>query len=158
VPTDKKGKFHLNIQRAHAADRAGETKHTPLHEPGAPKMDGADGEHESMAHTTLHDHGDGTFHTEGHDGERVDHPHIGHALMHMAAKHSDGKHMHVHHDGEQLTSHHVGEDKEVQGPHDHENLEALKDHMDQFFDEEGHEWEGGGGGYGGGHGHGKEEY
>lgn len=32
---------------------------------------------------TLHSHGDGTFHTETEDGERVEHPHIGHALNHI---------------------------------------------------------------------------
>jgi hypothetical protein len=95
---------------------------------------------------TLHAHGDGSYHTETEDGEREEHPHIGHALMHMAHHHDpDAKHMHVHHDGEAMTTHHVGEDGMVQGPHDHENLEALKDHMDQFLDEEGHEGEEDGG-------------
>ena len=90
------------------------------------------------ASTTLHDHGDGTFHTESHDGESVDHPHIGHALAHMAGKHGGGaKHMNVHENGMGgHTSHHVGEDGQAQGPHDHDNIESLKDHLGKFFDEE----------------------
>lgn len=95
-------------------------------------------------HTTLHAHGDGTYHTEGHDGERTEHPHIGHALAHMAAKHEpDGKHSHVHHeDGGGHVSHHSGGGEGVSGPHDHENLEALKNHMGKFLNEEENEWSG----------------
>ena len=70
---------------------------------------------------------------------------MGHAMMEAAAEHPiGGKHMHVHQDHMgKLTSHHVGEDGEVQGPHEHGNLEALKQHMSQFFDEEGQEGMGG---------------
>lgn len=83
MPSDKSGKFHLSSQRAHAADRAG--MKAPLHETAAPM-----GEMDSPAdgpHTTLHDHQDGSFHTEGHDGEHVEHPSIDHAMEHMKAKH-----------------------------------------------------------------------
>jgi hypothetical protein len=96
-------------------------------------------------HSELHDHGDGTYHTVTPDGNETQHPHMGHALMHLAAHHGggEGKHMHVHQDGMgNHTSHHVGEDGKVQGPHDHDNLEALKAHMSKFLDEE--EQEGGG--------------
>src|ERR1044071_3248806 len=65
-----------------------------------------------------------------------------------------GMHAHVHHDGSKLTSHHVAEDGEVQGPHDHPNMEALKKHLDQFFGEEQQETpEAGYGGGGGGKQH-----
>lgn len=109
---------------------------------------------ETAKHTTLHDHGDGTFHSEGSDGEKVEHPSIGHAMMHMASKHSDGKHMHIHSDGMGggHTSHQVSDGGKPEGPHDHENIEALKDHMGKFLNEEENEW--GGGDYGksgGGH-------
>ena len=158
MPRDSQGNFHLNTQRALGADKArkltapgapqpGGPVHAP--KPAAPPKPGGsrpgeintesreDRQAESAAHTTLHDHGDGTFHSEGHDGEQVEHPHIGHALMHMAQKHAPGiKHMHVQHDGVEHVSHHVGEDGEVQGPHSHENMEALKQHMDQFLNEE----------------------
>lgn len=123
--------------------------------------DGADGDGGAGGHSQLHPHGDGSYHTITSDGQRTEHPHIGHALMHMAAHHEgDGKHMHVHQDGGGgHTSHHVAEDGKVQGPHDHENIEALKDHMGRFLDEEANEWSGedyGGGGKraakgGGGH-------
>jgi hypothetical protein len=138
-------------------------KKAPEHQPGHNRQlghgDPSQTESGGKASTTLHDHGDGSYHTEGSDGEKVEHPDIGHALMHMAGKHSDGEHMHAHkgEDGS-LTSHQVGEDKQVQGPHNHENIEALKDHMGKFLNEEEGEWKGqdyGGGGHakhgGGGH-------
>lgn len=66
-----------------------------------------------------------------------------HAAIHqhlMEQHQMDGKaHSHVVHNGDGThTSHHV-KDGQVSGPHDHENLEALKDHFDQFLDEEGQE-------------------
>jgi len=66
---------------------------------------------------------------------------------HLANMHEqDGKaHSHVIHHGDGThTSHHVDENGEVSGPHDHENLQALKDHFDQFLNEESHEGEDGG--------------
>jgi hypothetical protein len=145
MPTDSKGKFHPNHQLAHAADRM------PMPDrPKPPAIGKAVGD-ASVSHTTLHDHGDGTFHLEHEDGSSTESPHIGHALMSMASKHSDGMHMHVHqHPTEGLKTHHVGDDGQVQGPHDHANIEALKDHLGKFFNEEEHE----GGGYGGGEGYG----
>jgi hypothetical protein len=136
--TDSKGRFHPNFQLAHNADRmaskkpeAGGMRRPPMGGAGT-----AAGEHESIAHTTLHDHGDGTFHTEHEDGSVVEHPAIGHALMHMAAKHSDGLHFHAHHhpvDG--IKSHQVGDDGHVEA-HDHQNIEDLKDSMGRFLNEE----------------------
>ena len=57
---------------------------------------------------------------------------------HLQALHAEmgGKHMHIHSDGMDHTSHQIGEDGVVEGPHDHENIEALKEHMGKFFDEE----------------------
>ena len=52
---------------------------TPRKEPQAAPA-GADG----AGHTELHDHGDGTFHTVTPDGEKTEHPHLGHALAHIA--------------------------------------------------------------------------
>lgn len=89
-------------------------------------------------HSELHDHGDGTFHTVA-GGEETQHPHIGHALMHLAAHHDgEAKHMHVHSDGMSHTTHHVAGGK-VEGPHEHEDTEALKEHLGRFLDEEGSE-------------------
>jgi hypothetical protein len=59
------------------------------------------------------------------------HEQTGHAHSHVE-HHGDGRH----------TSHHIDEHGEVSGPHDHENLEALKNHFDQFTNEEGKEGEG----------------
>jgi hypothetical protein len=53
-------------------------------------------------------------------------------------------HSHVEHHGDGThTLHHVDQAGEMHGPHDHENLEELKGHMDKFLDEEGQEGEGG---------------
>ena len=48
----------------------------------------------------------------------------GHSRPVMTHHHEDGRHTTIHEDGSE---------------HDHENLEALKQHLDQFFTEEGHE-------------------
>ena len=89
--------------------------------------------------TTLHAHGDGTFHTVNSEGRRTEHPQIGHALMHLAKMHSPGDHHHAVGDEDGFTSHQVEEGGKVQGPHDHKNLGQLKKSMSQFFDEEGQE-------------------
>ena len=106
------------------------------------------GEHEEGgAQFQIHDHGDGTFHSITKDGQRTEHPHVGHLAVHVAAHHEpDGKHFHAHQDGMgEHTSHQATAGGEPEGPHDHENIEALKEHMGQFLDEEEHE---DGGGYG----------
>lgn len=51
----------------------------------------------------------------------------------------ESKHMIVSHDGMSYHSHGVHEDgrhEPEEGAHDHENMEALKSHMNQFFNEE----------------------
>lgn len=57
---------------------------------------------------------------------------------HLKALHDSmgGKHMHVHQHEGGYTSHQVGDDGKVDGPHDHENMEALKEHMNRFLSEE----------------------
>ena len=147
MPTGKDGSFHLNFQRMHAAERMKDgAKEKPKAKMGGtaiaehePEGDGA--EKESIAHITIHKHADGSHSTETHDGEKMEHPTLGHALMHAANHHEpDAKHMHVKSDGMgAMESHHVGEDGNIEGPHDHENIEALKDHMGKFLDEEAHE-------------------
>lgn len=96
--------------------------------------------------STLVSHSDGSHHIEHEDGSTTDHPHIGHALMHMAGKHSDGMHHHTHHDGMggNFTTHHAAHGGEPEGPHDHENLESVKDGLNQFFGEEEKEGDWGG--------------
>ncbi len=117
MPKDKSGKFHMNTQRAMAADKSSappKKKAPPSHDMGGPppNTDGMDGGGSSPVHEHL-------------------------SAMHSAM---GGKHMHIHSDGSGMhTSHHVGEDGQVQGPHDHDNIESLKAHMDQFLNEEGAE-------------------
>jgi hypothetical protein len=155
MPRDRAGNYHFNSQRAHAADRTagnatmempkmGGMKDMPPH---AKKDFGQEGERdgvnkmtpdkESGMSTTLHDHGDGTFHTESADGMREEHPHIGHALMHIAGKHSEGMHHHAHNDGAGITTHHhMGNGGQVSGPHEHESPETAMDHMGKVMNGE----------------------
>lgn len=103
-------------------------EHTPM-----PEHEGG-----GEARSTLVSHGDGSHHIEHEDGTTTEHGHIGHALMHLAGKHSDGMHHHTHSDGmggghTVHTSEHGGE---PQGPHDHDNLESVKQGLDKFFGEE----------------------
>lgn len=55
-------------------------------------------------------------------------------MMHDAEP--DSKHMIVSHDGMSMKSHGIDENGMHDGPHDHENMEALKSHMNKFFNEE----------------------
>ena len=69
-----------------------------------------------------------------------DHMHAAAEALHAAEPGS--KHMVISHDGYGMKSHGIKEDgthEPEQGAHDHDNIEALKQHMDQFFDEEAQE-------------------
>lgn len=84
----------------------------------------------------LTSHDDGTHTVEDEDGNQTKHDHIGHALMKLAGKHSEGMHHHVHHDGmggnfKTHTSEHGGEPE----GQDHDNLESVKSGLSQFFNE-----------------------
>lgn len=144
---DGKGKFSLSGLRPGSDGKlpkpgTGKAKPTPK---GSVEVHGGEPESEDGA-ITLHHNGDGTYKTKHEDGTENDHPHLGHALMHMAHHHEpDGKHVHVHHDGMSMTSHGIHETGEHDGPHDHENIEELKSHLGKFFNEEEHEGEDGDG-------------
>jgi len=103
-----------------------------------------DGGGEATSH--LISHGDGTHTTQHKDGSETHHEHIGHALMHLGAKHEGGMHHHTHHDGMGggYTTHHAAHGGEPEGPHEHENLDSVRDGMSQFFGEEGREGSSGG--------------
>ena len=76
-------------------------------------------------------------HVEPVDQPEGDHMHAAAEALHAAEPES--KHMIVSHDGYGMKSHGIHEDgthEPEQGSHDHENIEALKQHMGQFFDEE----------------------
>ena len=85
MPMDGKGKYHMNPHHAKESDKQAKAPEKKPTEP-APQI-GDQGEHQSAASTTLHDHGDGTFHTEGHDGDMQEHPSLDHAMQHMMMKH-----------------------------------------------------------------------
>ena len=113
MPTDKSGKYHFNTQRANAADKFNASK---------PKADDPPASHGDTPAPEAKDDGD--------------------VASHLSALHAatGGKHIHVHDDGlGSITSHQVGEDGEVQGPHSHDDIEALKQHVHQFLSEEGGE-------------------
>jgi len=140
MPRDEKGNFHISGLRPVDGKLPGVKK------PAIKNVEGGVSENPEKI-TTLHDHGDGTFHTEGPDGQRTEHPDIGHALTHIGHLHAEGKHHHVHHDGMMMHSHGVTEAGEHEGTHDHENIEELKESMGKFLDEEGKEGQGSGGEY-----------
>ena len=78
-----------------------------------------------------------------HDGEMEPHHEAIHEHLHQMHEQTGEAHSHVeHHDDGTHTSHHVDKEGEVTGPHSHANLEALKDHMDNFLNEEEHEGDG----------------
>jgi len=108
----------------------------------AVQLDNATG-NEKTASTTLTAHGDGTYHTTNESwggGKRVDHPSIGHALMHLAKKHSAGDHFHVHatEDGKTI-SHQVEEGGRIQGPKEHKTTGQAKKALGAFLDDDGAE-------------------
>lgn len=93
--------------------------------PGAAMSD----EHEEMPGAEGSEH-----HEEIHQHLRNMHEATGHAHTHVE-HHGDGTH----------TSHHIDEAGQVSGPHEHDSMEALKDHMEQTCGDEGQEQ--GAGGY-----------
>lgn len=81
----------------------------------------------------LFEHGDGTYHSEHDDGQRVEHPHLGHAILHLAHHHEPGgKHTHIfHHEGGGMHSmSHVDEHGTHSGPDDHTDTDSLKAGLD----------------------------
>ena len=89
---------------------------------------------EKHSSTTLHAHGDGTYHTtQGYESGRKEHPSFGHAVAHMAKNHAEGDHMHIegHEDG--YTTHSVHDGK-VHGPEEHKTMGELKRHVADCMD------------------------
>lgn len=118
----------MAAQVASISDRMGAIGGRPMHQ--GPSAESGAGE--SHGHTELHDHGDGTFHSVTSDGRHTEHPHIGHAVVHIAKHHeADGAHSHVHHHDGGHTSHHAKEGGEITGPHEHDDLEGVKQSMEE---------------------------
>ena|SRR5271156_2247034 len=98
-----------------------------MHEGGGGMEGGSEGAH------SIHDHGDGTFHTEHPDGSREEHPHHLAAMAHVGHKITGGdKHHVVHHDGMSAHSHSVHED----GQHEDHGEEDAHGALDKFLGEE----------------------
>lgn len=82
--------------------------------------------------SSMHEHPDGTFHTMK-DGDKEEHPDMGHALMAMAAHHKpEGKHVHAHHDGMSVHTHGISEGQH-EGPTEHGSTEEATQHMGDFM-------------------------
>ncbi len=126
MPMAKDGSFHLSTQRAMAHESKPKAAPARMATGGGMESEGG-GEH-----SELHPHGDGSYHTMT-DGQKTEHPHLTHALAHLAGHH-EPEHMHSavqhHEDGTHTSAHHDG--LETSGPHEHENMDALKDHLDNF--------------------------
>lgn len=120
MPHDKSGNFHMNSQRAMGADK-GALSHAM-----SSKSNAADNTH-MPPERGVADEQQGGAHE---------------ALSKLHAE-QGGKHMHFHQDEMgNYQSHHVGEDGRVQGPHEHADVEALKEHLHQFFNDESGEYGG----------------
>ena len=129
--TDEKGKtkFHMNPQMGkHLSGGKSSEKKEESHSSGTESAHG-------NKEVTLHEHGDGTYHTSHAEGE-TQHPDLGHALTHMGHHMEGGKHAHIHHDGVAHHFHGVHESGEHEGTHDAQNLDELQGNLHQFFNEE----------------------
>jgi hypothetical protein len=114
MPLDSLGNFRHNHESAKMHSESAGKKYM------AEKP--ADGE-QTGGHVEIHPKGDGTFMTK-HNGEEMDHPTHGHALIHAAKVHAEAghKHFHAHHDGASLNTHSDSdsrEDGDIAGAHDH---------------------------------------
>jgi hypothetical protein len=109
MPTDKSGRFHNSTQRAMAADKAAAPAPAPKKKPSA--LDTMMAEPPASAEMDhLRD-----LHAEAGGGKKL-----------IVSRGEDGS----------ITSHQIGDSGEPEGPHTHEDIEALKEHMDQFFADE----------------------
>ena len=123
--------------------RGGERNSSYIPKPDAGKMEapkehegGGDGE---QVHE-VHDHGDGTFHTEHPGGEREEHPDHLHMLAHLGHKVTDGdKHHVVHHDGIAAHSHSIDEQGNHEDHGESNSAEDAKGALDKFLGEEAEE-------------------
>lgn len=96
-------------------------------------------EGKKTSHSTLHAHGDGTYHTTSGDyeGERTEHAEIGAALIHLHRLHGQDDAMHIHGHGDGYTTHHTIDGGKVQGPHNHKTIHELKRHIQDAMEGEG---------------------
>lgn len=122
MPIDATGQFRHNHESAQMHSQAAGKKYAA---PGTP-AEGEDG-----AHTEVHNHHDGTFHTI-HNGERVEHESIGHMQAHLSKIHGEPghKHFHAHHDGMTIKTHSGDGDSR-----EHDEIAGAHQHMDEALGE-----------------------
>lgn len=130
---DKSGRYHMNAQRARAADRMGEKpKPSGFAKPGA----SVSGDETGTKTHTVEEHPDGHFETHMHDGTHAEHPDHLHMMAHIGHHVSGGdKHHIAHHDGMSMRTHGVHESGEHQETQEHASPEDAKEAMGQFFNE-----------------------
>ena len=89
---------------------------------------------------SIHDHGDGSFHTEHPDGTKEEHENHLAALTHTAHKITGGdKHHMVHHDGMASHSHSIGEDGQHEDHGEGNSADEARSALDKFLGEEAQE-------------------
>ncbi len=154
MPMDESGKYRMNPsfgKKAEGGKQQSVTKTEP--QPGPDGKVGTSGDKGTnppkSAQATIDqgmpDLGAPPEHAASHAALSAVHQAAGGGKHVMISKHDDGS----------ITSHHIGDTGEVEGPHDHANLEELKQHLqqileelEQFFTEEETEYSGAGlGGY-----------
>ena len=120
------------MQQRGRDNRAEAQKSMGGHEDGGGAPAGGDG------HVVTIHHDGQQYHAQHADGETTQHEHLHGAMAEAGSKHMGGMHHMTHHDGMGggMTTHHAQHGEPAEGPHDHENLESVKQGMDQFFNEE----------------------
>lgn len=129
MPLDATGSFRHNHESAQ------------MHSKAAGKSYGDEKPEESQGdHVEIHPKGDGTFKTV-HQGEEMDHPTHGHALIHAAKVHAEEGHTHFHAHMEPTGEHHSHGMKSGEEPEsrDHEDAQGMHDHMDDTMGNQDHE-------------------
>jgi len=91
------------------------------------------------SHSSLHAHGDGTYHVMHggeYESERTDHKNIGAALMQLHQMHGEGDGMHIQGDEDGYTTHHTNDGGKVRGPHQQKTIHELKRHIQDAMEGE----------------------
>lgn len=144
-------------QRGRDNRQAADQHQSEINRPGggAPAGEGGPG-----GQTTITHHEDGSHSVQHADGEQTGpHANLHEAMAHVAQHSGDGMHHFTHHDGMGggHKTHQTAHGGDV-AAHDHDNLESVKQGMDQFFGEEEQEGHGDDGDEEGGSKPASEEY
>jgi hypothetical protein len=128
MPLDAGGKFRHNTQVAAMHSKGKDAKLSDKKDSKPLDDKGAEDGHEI---TEVHDHKDGSFHTEP-DGE--EHETIGHLHAHLSKLHGAAgeKHFHGHSDGISHHSHAVETGGEAEH-RDHEDEHGIAEHLNEHI-------------------------